>query len=110
MERESDTLFIALTRPAMMWGVPFEAFFVNAGLTAALVMWGGRGNVIYYAAAPVLHFILRLLASRDHNFFRIWTVWARTKGRAYANSAFGGSTLEPLPGRPSRPEELISGV
>jgi type IV secretory pathway VirB3-like protein len=98
---QQDTLFLILTRPPLRWGVPFEALICNAGLTFFAGLW--LGSPVYWLAGVIVHFPMRVITSRDHNFFRIYrlalTSWAGV------SSLWGGSMLSPLPtGRPKAKE------
>lgn len=114
MEGNSDTLFIACTRPAMFLGIPLQAFavlliccgefFVLSGLGGAgvsrLVLTGALSAAGYSAC--------RIAVAKDHNMFGILFLWATTKGRASRNAVYWrGSSVSPSPVRPARkPAEL----
>ena len=101
-----DTLFLALTRPAMKWGVPWEGFFV---ITVGTV-FGGMilGSPLYWLAWPAIHLAMRAAVARDHNRFRIWRLWLETKVGAV--DAFGVTALSSAATRLRDPEEMASGV
>lgn len=95
MENEGqDTLFLALTRPPMKLGVPFEGFVANFVLTFFVGLW--LGSPLYWLIAVAIHFPMRVIASKDHNFFRVWKLWFLTKGRALGSDTWGGSLLSPM--------------
>lgn len=94
-EIETDILFLALTRPAMKFGVPFEALLINALMTINIGII--LGSPLYWALGIVIHFPMRVIASKDHNFFRVYRLWFETKAQALKTSAWGGSMLSPLP-------------
>jgi type IV secretion system protein VirB3 len=100
-----DTLFLALTRPAMKWGVPWEGFYINTVGT----VFGGMilGSPLYWAAWPVIHLVMRAAVARDHNRFRIWRLWLETKTGALEQ--FGAAVLASAVTR-LRPEELAGGI
>lgn len=101
MEIEKDTLFLALTRPPMMFGVPFEGFMANVFLSFFVGLWGG--NPFYWLICIAIHFPMRVIASVDPNFFRIWRLWLATKAAGNVGSdLWGGSVLSPMPDRPAR--------
>ena len=95
-----DTLFLACTRPAMVWGVPIEAMAVNAMLTSLVFIV--MKNPLYGTIGIGLHFVFRALASLDHNCFRVLFLWLETKGRSRNGALWGGSSASPLPLRPAR--------
>jgi type IV secretion system protein VirB3 len=106
---ERETLFVAITRPAMKFGVPFEAFVMNFVLSFFVGLWGD--NPFYWLICIVIHFPMRIIASDDHNFFRVWRLWLMTKGSSVGGDRWGGSMLSPLPDRPGRSvKELASSV
>ena len=61
-----EMLYLALTRPALTWGVPFEALALNVMVTfaaglelSAPTIW--RSPVLFWAAAIPIHIGLRRL-------------------------------------------------
>lgn len=57
-----DTLFLACTRPAMVWGVPIEAMAVNAMLTSLVFIL--MKNPLYGVVGVGLHVVFRAFADR----------------------------------------------
>jgi len=70
----ADPLFLGMTRPALIWGVPFGAFVLNVVVStiAFLVATDLRGFLI----APVVHALAYLLCLRDIRIFEILAVRA----------------------------------
>lgn len=98
-----DTLFVAATRPAMKFGVPYEGFMLNVGI----VTFGGMfaGSPLWWALGVPVHFVMRFQAARNPGFFRELRMWFETKG------ANAGGRLWALPDRPARKgEELPSAI
>lgn len=95
MEIRKDTLFLALTRPAMKLGVPALGFGMNFVLSFFVGLWGN--NPFYWLICIAIHFAMRIIASSDPNFFRIWYLWLITKGSAVGSDAWGGAMLSPIP-------------
>ena len=91
-----DTLFLAVTRPALWLGIPIEAG-VLIGMSAGIIITQ-FGNPLYAAAfAAVGYFVARIVVRRDVNAFRLLMLWGRTK-LACPNSRFwGGSSYAQLP-------------
>lgn len=97
MEEErlnQDKLYLALTRPAMVFGVPLEAAFVSifAGGLAMII-----GDSIFYLilAVPLIvisHFIVK----RDQNAFRVLFRYFDTGAKCRNRSHWGGSSPSPL--------------
>ena len=114
MEHESDTCFIALTRPAMKWGVPLEGFLVNLCVTFLFSAWFNHlapPPAWWIGIGVPVHFVMRYATSVDYNFFRVWRLFVETKGRSLATEEWGGSSLSPLPARwPRQARELAISV
>lgn len=96
---EKDTLFLALTRPASYFGVPFQGFVANLVLSFFLGLW--LGNPFYWLICIAIHFPMRVIASADHNFFRVLQLWLITKGSSIGGDVWGGSMLAPMTDRPA---------
>jgi type IV secretion system protein VirB3 len=94
MARAVDTLFVACTRPAMKWGVPFEGFIMNAVVTSVVTVF-----IIHqppgFLLAVVVHLALRELSRTDPHFFHRWRLWLKTKAKSATAAAWGGSKLQP---------------
>jgi type IV secretory pathway VirB3-like protein len=95
-----EMLYLALTRPALTWGVPFEALALNITVTfiaglelSAPTIW--RSPIMFWAAAAPLHMALRRLTSWDYHWFRTLRLWGLTV-------CTGCRTLESLPTQPAR--------
>lgn len=89
-----DPLFLALTRPAMIWGVPMEAFTLCCGLGGLAMI--ATDNILFLLITPPLLVISRLIAERDQNAFRILFKWFETSGRHRNRSHWGGTSCSPL--------------
>ena len=102
-----EILFLALTRPALVWGVPLEGLALNvfgcftAGLyLQAPTIW--RSPVMFWAAVIPLHFAMRWATSFDYHWPRTLKLWALKTGH---------HTLPSLATKPPRHgEELASSV
>lgn len=106
---ERDTLFLALTRPALRWGVPFEALLLNGMGSFFIGLW--LGNPCYWIIGVILHFPMRVISAHDPNFFRIGRLWMTTKGRNGSGVLWGGSMLSPMSDqRPTKSTERSSCV
>jgi type IV secretion system protein VirB3 len=93
-ERSIDTLYVAMTRPAMRWGVPLEGLVVNIVFTL-LVTCVFIGRPPGFAIGFVIHFIMREWTRHDPHFFRRWRLWYETKFRSQTRGQWGGSRLQP---------------
>ena len=102
-----EILFLALTRPALVWGVPLEGLALNvfgcftAGLyLQAPTIW--RSPVMFWAAVIPIHFAMRFFTSWDYWWPRTLRLWA-------LKAAY--HTLPSLPTMPARrSEEMASSV
>jgi type IV secretory pathway VirB3-like protein len=97
---EKEILFVALTRSAARFGVPYEAFLANFILSFFVGLWGN--NPFYWLICIIIHPMMRVIASHDHNFFRLGRLWLMTKGSSVGGDRWGGSMLSPMPDRPGR--------
>ena len=91
-----NTLFLAVTRPALWAGIPIEA--------AVLLLIGGASVLIQFNspvyAVLVVSFgysISRLIVRHDVNAFRLLFLWGRTKLGNRNRHFWGGSSYSPLP-------------
>ncbi len=82
-----NTLFLAVTRPALWAGIPIEAavlLLIYSPVYAALVVAFGYS-------------ISRLIVRHDVNAFRLLFLWGRTKLGNRNRTFWGGSSYSPLP-------------
>jgi type IV secretory pathway VirB3-like protein len=79
------TLFLALTRPPLTWGVPFWGFWINV----ACVFYGGaffqaptfwRQPMWIWALGVATHFLLRELTAHDYHWAHTIRLWFETLG------------------------------
>ncbi len=92
---ETDTLYLAATRPAMFMGVPLT-------LGAILLMLGGFivvlfKNPLYLLVMVPLCFAARELVARDYNAVGVVLLYLRTAGRSVDSRRWGGASVTPLP-------------
>ena len=93
-EINTDFVYLALTRPAMFYGVPFEAALcciAVAGLAMILT-----DNIFFLAVFIPLFGISKLIVKKDANAFRILFRFVETKARCLNRSLWGGSSTSPL--------------
>jgi type IV secretion system protein VirB3 len=91
-----NTLFLAVTRPALWAGIPIEAAVLLL-ISSASVLIESNSPV---AAALVVAFgysISRLIVRHDVNAFRLLFLWGRTKAGNRNRAFWGGSSYSPLP-------------
>ena len=102
----SEVLFLALCRPALTWGVPFEAVALNVMVTfaaglelSAPTIW--RSPILFWAAAVPIHMVLQRLTSWDYHWFRTVRLWVLTV-------CTGHTTLESLPTQRARSGRAVA--
>jgi type IV secretion system protein VirB3 len=93
---ETDTLFLALTRPAMWLGVPIEALMIVVFIAVFMLL--ATSNPLYSLLfAGTAYALIRLIVRTDYNMFRILSLWTQTKTKAKNRDYWQGSTYSPLP-------------
>lgn len=97
---ETDTLYLAATRPALFMGVPLVvavAFMMLAGFVIVIFE-----NPLYEAILIPLWFAAKVLVARDYNAVGVAVLFLRTAGRGVDGSVWGGASVAPLPIRVPR--------
>ncbi|MGY9047561.1 hypothetical protein P775_00425 [Puniceibacterium antarcticum] len=89
-----DMLFLALTRPAMIFGIPVEAFAICCGIGGLAMI--GADSIFYLPITFPLLGIARLIVERDQNAFQILFRWLDTNARCRNRGLWGGSSSSPL--------------
>jgi type IV secretion system protein VirB3 len=91
-----NTLFLAVTRPALWAGIPIEAAVLLLISSASVLIWT---NSPVYAALVVAfgYSISRLIVRHDVNAFRLLFLWGRTKLGNRNRNFWDGSSYSPLP-------------
>ena len=85
-----DPLFVGLTRPATIIGVPYEAFVIE--LVVVSIIFLGVGDPFYMLLLVPLHSVLYLISSQNPNAFVAIMIWLMTKGRCKNSKFWGGAT------------------
>lgn len=62
-------MFRGCTRPPMFLGVPYVPFFIGAGGVLLIAMYSG--NLLFVFFAPVVIYIMRMMAKRDEHIFTL---------------------------------------
>lgn len=110
MARTVDTLYVAMTRPTMRWGVVFEGFVANAVFTFAVTVFVVHSPPGFLMGIGI-HFGLRELCRVDPHFFGKWTLFFQTKAKSLLTwGTVGGSRLQPTPTRIHKSAEMRSCV
>lgn len=89
-----DELFLALTRPAMIFGMPMEAFGISCSVAGLAMI--ATDSIFYLLIAVPLLGICRFIVQHDHNAFHILTKWLDTSARCRNKSFWGGASVSPL--------------
>lgn len=89
-----DTLFVGMTRPATMWGIPFVAFIVEI-LSTALVFLA-VGDIIFIFIAVPIHATLYAISASDPGKFASLALWLNTNGRCRNSSFWGSASFSPM--------------
>lgn len=89
-----DPLFVGLTRPATMWGVPYHAFVVEFMATTLIFL--AIGNPLYLLVAVPIHGILYLITATDPGAIGSLFMWTKTFGRCRNSAFWGGASFSPL--------------
>jgi type IV secretion system protein VirB3 len=92
---QTDTLYLAATRPALFMGVPLALGSVLLMLTGLLVVL--LKNPLYLILMLPLFFAARELVARDYNAVGVTLLYLRTAGRSVDSDKWGGASVTPLP-------------
>ena len=88
-----DPLFVGLTRPATMWGIPYHAFVIE--LMATTLIFLAVGNPLYLLLAIPIHGILYLISAHDPGAFGSIFMWMKTIGRCRNVRFWGAASFSP---------------
>jgi type IV secretion system protein VirB3 len=91
----TDPLFVGLTRPATMWGIPYIAFVIEFMSTTLIFL--AVGNPVYLLLAVPTHAILYLISANDPGVFHSIFMWMKTLGRCRNTRFWGAASFSPLP-------------
>lgn len=73
----TDTLFVAITRPPMRWGVAYEALLLNLVVTMQIFIV--TKNLLVLLIALPIHGLSALLCARDARIFALLFLAGRTR-------------------------------
>ncbi len=90
-----DPLFVGLTRPATILGVPYSAFVIE--FIGATLVFLGAGNPLYLALVLPVHAVMYLISSNDPGVFGSIFLWLKTIGRCQNTRFWGAASFSPLP-------------
>jgi type IV secretion system protein VirB3 len=97
---DETPLFVAATRPALIWGLPL-GLWVLFIMVLALIMIIAQ-NPLYEIGMIPVWFVIRLLVRYDYNAVRIGSLWLQTKARSFDAHHWGGASPTPFPIRPPK--------
>ena len=90
-----DPLFVGLTRPATIFGIPYGAFVVEFVLVAIVFL--AVGDIFYLLLIVPLHGVLYLVGGHNHAAFGSLKIWQMTKGQCENTGFWGGAaSFSPL--------------
>jgi type IV secretion system protein VirB3 len=92
---ETDTLYLAATRPAMFMGLPLAVGAILLMLTGLIVVM--FKNPFYLAVMVPVWFAARELVARDYNAVGVVLLYLRTAGRSVDSVRWGGASTSPAP-------------
>lgn len=93
----TDPLFVGLTRPATMWGVPYHAFVIE--FMVVVLIFLAVGNPLYLLLTAPVHGVLYLISANDPGIFSSIFNWMKTIGRCRNTRFWGAASFSPLPTR-----------
>jgi type IV secretion system protein VirB3 len=91
----SDPLFVGLTRPATLLGVPYAAFVLE--VVVVMVIFINLRNPLYAGLALPVHGVLYLISAHDPGIFAAIFQWGPTIGRCRNIDFWGAASFSPLP-------------
>lgn len=88
-----DPLFVGMTRPATVWGVPYSAVVIEAIIVSVIFL--AIGNPLYLLLAVPIHGVLYLIGSADPGVFDSLMMWVKTTGRCLNTRFWGAASFSP---------------
>jgi type IV secretion system protein VirB3 len=83
-----DPLYLAMTRPAMIFGVTYVAFLLN--VICVMEIFITTRNLLYLLIIIPIHVIFFAICQRDPRSFDLALLWLQTKAAGYI---FGNGRL-----------------
>ena len=99
---KEDPLFLAITRPALMMGIPLEAAMLSVSLGAVLSIVLVGTLVLFVPLSLLGCLVCRVIAARDPLIFAMLFSWLRSRprgaafGEATSARWWGGVSMSPL--------------
>lgn len=89
-----DILFVGLTRPATVAGIPFGAFVIE--IMAIGILFIAVLDPLYLLLGVPVHAILYLVSSHDPGIFHSMYVWTQTIGKCLNTRFWGAASFSPV--------------
>jgi type IV secretion system protein VirB3 len=93
-EIRPDLLFLGLTRPAMVWGVP-QPFFVINGMVCMIAFLMSNSFYPLLIGAPLVHSLGYLACLKEVRTFDLWLTRARFL-RCLNRRYWGANSYDPF--------------
>ncbi|MBM7070724.1 VirB3 family type IV secretion system protein [Shewanella sp. 202IG2-18] len=93
MMQSQDPLIVAMTRPAMKWGVTLDGLIVGAGIVAVLMI-ATKSPFTLLLYLPI-HALMYGLCLRDPRIFRLLYLWLNTKAKSVCWRYFNTASASP---------------
>ena len=90
----TDPLFLGLTRPAMVWGVP-QPFFVINGMVSMIAFLMTNSFYPLLVGAPFVHGLGYLVCLKEVRTFDLWLTRARFL-RCLNRRYWGANSYDPF--------------
>lgn len=88
-----DPIFKSLTRPAMKFGVPYDALMVMVLLI--MIIFIATNNMLYFLIYIPLHLIFFFVTRKDPKQIKLVTLWIVTKLISTGQRHFNAATASP---------------
>jgi type IV secretion system protein VirB3 len=90
----TDPLFVGLTRPTTIWGVPFVAFWIE--YMVVMVTFLAVGDPFYLLIVIPIHAVMYLISAHDPGIFTSIAIWFITIGKSRNTRFWGAASFSPL--------------
>jgi|TARA_R110001606_G_scaffold366348_1_gene521463 type IV secretion system protein VirB3 len=89
-----DPLFVGLTRPATLYGIPYFAAVIE--FMTVVIFFLAVGNPLVLLVAIPVHAVLYLVSATDHDFFNSLSLWMNTNALCRSRNYWGAASFSPL--------------
>lgn len=89
-----DTLFVGLTRPTMVLGVPYLAFVGE--VVCFSILFINAASIMHLLIIVPIHGVLYLIGANDPGIFDSLYMWTKTYGRCRNMRFWGAASFSPL--------------